>query len=89
MVISSLAARKSMGTCEVCRTFWQKLKPEPSARETSGTGRFLTAIGSQGELGPGAAASVRLLFQGKGQSADKADIIFQPEKFYHSGPLFG
>ena len=32
---------------------------------------------------------VILLFQGKGQSADKADIIFQPEKFYHSGPLFG
>ena len=28
-----------MGTCEVCRASWQKLKPEPSARETSGTGR--------------------------------------------------
>ena len=39
MVISSLATRKRMGACEVCRTFWQKLKPEPSARETSGTGR--------------------------------------------------
>ena len=39
MVIPSLAVRKRMGTCEVCRTFWQKLKPEPSARETSGTGR--------------------------------------------------
>lgn len=32
---------------------------------------------------------VTLLFQGKGQSADKADIIFQPEKFCHSGSLFG
>ena len=34
-----------MGTCEVCRTFWQKLKPEPSARETSGTGKFCFIIG--------------------------------------------
>ena len=32
---------------------------------------------------------VILLFQGKGKSADKADIIFQPEKFCHSGSLFG
>ena len=32
---------------------------------------------------------VTLLFQGKGQSADKADIIFQPEKFCRSGSLFG
>ena len=39
MVIPSLAVRMRMGACEVCRTFWQKLKPEPSARETSGTGR--------------------------------------------------
>ena len=32
MVISSLAVRMRMGTCEVCRASWQKLKPEPSAR---------------------------------------------------------
>ena len=32
---------------------------------------------------------VTLLFQCKGQSADKADIIFQPEKFCHRGSLFG
>lgn len=31
----------------------------------------------------------RLRFLCKGQSADKADIIFQPEKFCHSGSLFG
>lgn len=39
MVIPSLAVRKRMGICEVCRASWQKLKPEPSVRETSGTGR--------------------------------------------------
>lgn len=54
MVISSLAARKRMGTCEVCRTFWQKLKPEPSARETSGTGR------SYGPAAHKVSASVRV-----------------------------
>ncbi len=31
----------------------------------------------------------RLRFLCKGQSADKTDIIFQPEKFCHRGSLFG
>lgn len=31
----------------------------------------------------------RLRFLCKGQSADKTDIIFQLEKFCHSGSLFG
>ena len=38
--------------------------------------------------GAGPRQCVALLFQGKGPSADKADIIFQPEKFCHSGSLF-
>ena len=38
--------------------------------------------------GAGPRQCVALLFQGKGQSADKADIIFQPEKFCHSDSLF-
>ena len=91
MVISSLAVRMRMGTCEVCRTFWQKLKPEPSARETSGTGRSYGPAAHKGvSLGQGAGPCqcVTLLFQGKGPSADKADIIFQPGKFCHSGSLF-
>ena len=91
MVISSLAARKRMSTCEVCRTFWQKLKPEPSARETSGTGR------SYGPAAYKVSASARVqppsvrnpAFPRQGHSADKADILFQPEKFCRSGSLFG
>ena len=38
--------------------------------------------------GAGPRQCVALLFQGKDPSADKADIIFQPGKFCHSGSLF-
>ena len=50
----------------------------------------LLAKAEAGAIGQGAGPRqcVALLFQGKGPSADKADIIFQPEKFCHSGSLF-
>ena len=50
----------------------------------------LLAKAEAGAIGQGAGPRqcVILLFQCKGPSADKADIIFQPEKFCHSGSLF-
>ncbi len=61
---------------------------EAIGQETSGTGRSRARRPTRCQPDCSRRQCVILLFQGKGQSADKADIIFQPEKSFVAAVLF-